>query len=238
MTKARGHPPRGRSGRGHSEAGTSVLELVVVMALTALILPSAFGMVSSAQRTESITTNRFAALGSAQTIMDRISKDLRAAVGVIDTTVTPQPTQPQVFLSAGPRDIKFYSALSDPNGPTKLHAYTPAIANTTYNSFNEDTIAPNAGGNTPYFAYGSVWGPRADDRYVTPAGAVFSFYRRDGTRLDDGINALAASALPTIDAVGITLTTTVDPSTAALDPMTTLSAIVHVRNVDYNPNGS
>lgn len=66
-------------------------------------------------------------------------------------------------------------------------------------------IAPDAGGATPYFAYGSTWSIRIDGRYVLPTGAVYTFYSRDGTRLDDGVHALAATALPNIDSVGITL---------------------------------
>ncbi|MDP9074198.1 MAG: hypothetical protein M3N98_08495 [Actinomycetota bacterium] len=222
---------------GDSDAGTSLLEVVMVLALVAVVLPSAFSMVVSAQQASSITTNRFSALGSAQIIMDRITKDLRAGVGVIDTTLTPQPSQPQVFLAAGPRDIQFYSALADANGPSKLHAYTPAIAATNYDSFNEDIVAANTGGATPYFGYGTTWGTRIEGRYVSPAGPVFSFYSRDGTRLDDGVHNLASSVLPSIDAVGIMLTTTVNPGAATLNPLTAVSAMVHVRNVDYNPNG-
>lgn len=111
--------------RPKTDMGASLLEVMFTMALTAVILPMAFGIVIAAQQTERVTTNRFTALGSAQVIVSRISKDLRAAVGVIDTGLSPQPTQAQVFLAAASRDITFYSALSDPNGPTRLHAYTP-----------------------------------------------------------------------------------------------------------------
>jgi hypothetical protein len=220
-----------------SEAGTSLLEVVLVVALLAVVLPSAYAMVATAQQTEMITTNRFEAISSAEIVMDRVTKDLRAGVGVINTNLSPVPTQPQVFLSASPRNIVLYSALAGANGPTELHLYTPAVAGTTYDSFNEDMISANSGGNNPDYSYGSTWSPRIDDEYVAPTGAIFSFYSANGTRLDDGVDPLAASVLPSIDSIGILLVTTVNPGDAALNPLTTLSAFVHIRNVDYNPNG-
>jgi hypothetical protein len=214
------------------------LELVIVLSLTAVVLPTAYAMVSAAQNAEAITTNRFTALGSAQVIMDRISKDIRAGVGVLDTTLTPQPTMPQVFLSAGPRDLVFYAGLSDPNGPSKLHLYTPAVANTSYDSFNEDLEAANSGGATPNFTYPTTWGARIQGRYVSPVGVVFSYYDASGGRLDDGVNALAAAQLLNVDAVSINLVTTTNPTKTATAPLTVLSVLVHVRNADYNPNGT
>jgi hypothetical protein len=79
---------------------------------------------------------------------------------------------PIKWSEARPRDIQFYSVLSDPNGPTKRHAYTPAIANQPYNAFNEDMISAKAGGSSPYYSYTTTWKTRIVDRYVSPAGAA------------------------------------------------------------------
>ena len=58
-----------------------------------------------------MTTDRFTAEGEAQTIADRITKDLR-------TAVAPSATD-AAFASADTNDVTFYASLADPNGPTQ-----------------------------------------------------------------------------------------------------------------------
>ncbi|HZQ26262.1 MAG TPA: hypothetical protein VFA94_01065 [Acidimicrobiales bacterium] len=207
-----------------SEAGTSLVELSIAVALLAVVLPSAFTAVTSMQRAESTTTDRFAAQSEAQIIVARLTKDLRAAVAI---SATGAP-----FLSASDQDVTFYASLADPNGPTLLHAYVSNIPGTTVAAFHEDQTPPDAG-SAPNYTYNGVAQPRITGKYVDTAGVIFKYYSNAGgvlTQLPTPITTL--TALRSIETITITLVTHVTPTS----PATTLTTSVHVRNVDYNPN--
>src|SRR3984893_4267355 len=97
------------------------------------------------QRASMITTDRFTAEGEAQTIADRITKDLRAAVKTSATGAA--------FAGADVNDVTFYANLTDTTGPTKLHAYLTVQPGTNVYLFHEDATAPDAGGSTGNYAY-------------------------------------------------------------------------------------
>src|SRR5690348_14265825 len=103
MGRLRAFLLRGR----RSEGGFSLIELMVAMTLLSLVTAAGFGTVIEMQHQAMLTTDRFTAEGEAQTITDRITKDLR-------TAVAPSSTE-AAFASASPNDVTFYASLSDPN---------------------------------------------------------------------------------------------------------------------------
>jgi type II secretory pathway pseudopilin PulG len=203
-----------------AEAGVTITEMMVVIALLGIVIPALLTAVTSAQRSESRTTKRFISTGEAQTILDRVAKDLRTATAITSTGAA--------FLSADVKDVTFYANLSDPNGPTKLHAFIVPVAGTSVADFHEDANFADAN-SAPNYTYNSVTKVRIDGRYVTTAANIFTYYDRNGTQLTTPITTLAA--LRSIDVVGVTLTTQVTPTA----PKTTVVTRIHVRNVDYNP---
>ena len=92
------------------------------------------------------TTDRFTAEGEAQTIADRITKDLRTAVAPSSTTAA--------FASAGANDVTFYANLADPNGPDRSCTPTRTlVAGTNVYVFHEDATAPDSGGSPGNYTY-------------------------------------------------------------------------------------
>jgi prepilin-type N-terminal cleavage/methylation domain-containing protein len=206
------------------EQGFTLVEMMVASALLSLVTIGAFGTLIQMQHEAVITTDRFTAEGEAQTIADRITKDLR-------TAVAPSSTE-AAFASATSNDVTFYASLADPNGPTKLHAYVSAAAGNV-SVFHEDSTRPDPGGspgNYTYTQFSSV--VRLDGRYLdSTSPVVFTYF-------DANDNPLSATQLTTlagrrsIDSVGINLRVRVRPGS----PVVVITTRIHARNVDYNPN--
>jgi hypothetical protein len=209
--------------RLRAEGGHTVIELAVATGLLSLVVASAFGVVIVMQNQAVKTTDRFTASGEAQTIADRITKDLRTAVAPSSTVAA--------FASADVNDVTFYANLSDPNGPIKLHAYVALQPGTNVYVFHEDSTKADAGGspgNYSYTTFSAV--SRLDGRYLDTSQPIFSYFDADNNALTTPITTTAG--LRSIAAVGINLRVRVRP----LAPVVVISTLIHVRNVDYNPN--
>jgi prepilin-type N-terminal cleavage/methylation domain-containing protein len=206
-----------------SERGFTLVELVVATSLLSLVTAAAFGTVIIMQHQSLLTTDRFTAEGEAQTIADRITKDLRTAVAPSSTTAA--------FASADTNDVSFYASLADPNGPTKLHAYVALQPSTNVYVFHEDSTKPDTGGTPGNYAYTTASAvSRLDGRYLDTSQPIFTYYNSDGTQLTAPVTGTAN--LRSIDSVGVNLRVRVHPNS----PIVVISTLIHVRNVDYNPN--
>lgn len=208
--------------RRRDESGYSLIETMVAMMLLSVVIAAAFGVVSVMQRGAVTTTNRFTAEGEAQTIADRISKDIRAAVA---TSVTGA-----AFASADVNDVTFYASLADPLGPTKLHAYVTQLGTTNVYLFHEDSTAPNAGGSPGNYTYPAGATTRIDGKYLDTTQPIFSYFDSDGTAIATPITTTAN--LRSINSVGINVRVRVTPKA----PIVVITTTVHVRNTDYNPD--
>lgn len=192
------------------------------MSLLSVVVAAAFQVIASMQREASITTYRFTAEGEAQTIADRITKDIRTAVTASATGAA--------FASANVNDVTFYANLADPNGPTKLRAYLTLQPGTNVYLFHEDATAPDAGGSPGNYTYSGAPSTRIDGQYLDTSQPMFSYFDADGNTIPTPITTTAS--LRSIDAVGINLRVRVTPTAPVVQFQTT----VHIRNVDYNPN--
>lgn len=194
--------------------------------LLLVVLTAAFGVVSRMQRGVMLTTNRFTAEGEAQTISDRITKDIRAAVTTSATGAA--------FASADVNDVTFYANLADAGptnpGPTKLHAYLTLQAGTNVYLFHEDATPPDAGGSTGNYSYSAVPSTRIDGKYLDTSQPMFSYFDSDNNPIPTPITTTAG--LRSIDSVAINLRVQVTPTS----PIVVMNTTVHVRNTDYNPN--
>ena len=113
---------------------------MIAIALLSLVVAAAFGVVIVMQNQAVTTTDRFTAEGEAQTIADRITKDLRTAVAPSSTTAA--------FASADANDV---DVLREPRRPPatarrKLHAYSSLQPGTNVYVFHEDSTKPDTGG--------------------------------------------------------------------------------------------
>lgn len=207
------------------QRGHTLVEMMIATALLSLVVTSAFSVVIVMQNQAIVTTDRFTAEGEAQTIADRVTKDLRTAVAPTSTTAA--------FASAGANDVVFYASLADlntGNGPTRLHAYTSLVPGTSVYVFHEDSTQPDTGGTPGNYAYSGTPVNRLDGQYVDTTQAIFKYYNSDDQEIPLPITTTAD--LRSIDTVGVTLRIRVHPKS----PVVVVSTKIHVRNVDYNPD--
>jgi hypothetical protein len=219
---------RGRNDRRErrDELGHTLVELMVASGLLSVVLAAAFGAVIVMQNQAVKTTDRFTAEGEAQTIASRLAKDLR-------TAVAPSTTE-AAFALATPTEAIFYASLADPAGPTKLHAFTALQPGTNVYVLHEDATAPDPGGSPGNYFYTlnpSV--PRLDGRYVDTSQPMFTYYDRNGVQLDPNTTLTTLAGRRSIDQVAINLRVRVRPNA----PLVGVKTLVHIRSVDYNPNG-
>ncbi len=132
------------------------------------------------------TTNRFTAEGEAQTIADRITKDIRSAVTASATGAA--------FASADVNDVTFYANLADPNGPTKLHAYLTLQRGTNVYLFHEDATPPDTGGSPGNYTYTGAPSTRIDGQYLDTIAADLLVLRRRHEPDPTPITTMAAPA--------------------------------------------
>ena len=205
------------------DGGHTVVELTVAIGLLSLVVAAAFGVVIVMQNQSVKTTDRFTAEGEGQTIADRITKDLRTAVASSSTAAA--------FASADVNDVTFYANLSDPSGPTRLHAYVALQPGTNVYVFHEDSTKADAGGSPGNYAYTTFpTVSRLDGRYLDTSQPIFTYFDADNIQLTTPI--ITTSGLRSIASVGINLRIRVRPNA----PTVVISTLIHVRNVDYNPN--
>jgi Tfp pilus assembly protein PilE len=207
-----------------TEGGTSLVELVMVIAILGVFLPTAFTAVSSMQKAESSTTDRFAALSDAQILANRLTKDLRAAVAASPTGAA--------FVAADTQEVTFYASLGDPNGPVRLRAYISTIPGTSVAAFYEDLTKADTTSTPPNYTYSGTASTRINGRYLDTSKPIFSYFTADAPNTPLATPVTALSDLRSIESVGVTFTTRVTPTS----PSTTLTTRVHVRSVDYNPD--
>ena len=208
--------------RSRSQGGYTLIEMMIAMGLLSVVIASAFNVVSRMQRSAMLTTDRFTAEGEAQTIADRITKDLRSAVTTSATGAA--------FAAADVNDVTFYANLADPTGPTKLRAYLTLQSGTNVYLFHEDSTPPDAGGSTGNYSYTGASSTRIDGKYLDTTQPIFSYADANGTPLVTPITTTAG--LKSIDSVSINLRVRVTPTS----PIVVINTTVHVRNTDYNPN--
>ncbi len=72
--------------RRRARTGYTLIEMMIAMTLLSFVTAAAFGRGRVMQNQAVATTDRFTAEGEAQTIADRITKDLRTAVAPTSTT--------------------------------------------------------------------------------------------------------------------------------------------------------
>jgi Tfp pilus assembly protein PilW len=203
--------------------GHTVVEMSIATALLSVVVAAAFGVVIVMQNQAVKTTDRFTAQSEGQTIADRITKDVRTAVAPSSTAAA--------FASADVNDVTFYANLSDANGPIRLHAYVALQPGTNVYVFHEDSTRADAGGSPGNYAYSTFpTVSRLDGRYLDTSQPIFTYYDSDNNPLATPITTTAG--LRSITAVGINLRIRVRPNA----PAVVISTLIHVRNVDYNPN--
>jgi prepilin-type N-terminal cleavage/methylation domain-containing protein len=211
-----------------SERGFTLVEVMVATSLLSVVLASAFGVLGVMQNQSLKTSDRFTATSEAQTIADRITKDLRTAVAPSSTTAA--------FASADQNDVVFYADLANLNtgaGPTRLHAYVSQVPATGVYVFHEDYTQPDATSTPGNYTYSAAPTPRLDGQYVQTSQPIFSYYDASTPPNLIPTPITTTADLRSIDQVCINLRVRVHINSSSV----VISTCIHIRNVDYNPNG-
>jgi prepilin-type N-terminal cleavage/methylation domain-containing protein len=212
-----------------SERGFTLVEVMVATSLLSVVLASAFGVLGVMQNQAMKTSDRFSATSEAQTIADRITKDLRTAVAPSSTTAA--------FASADQNDVVFYANLANLNtgtGPTRLHAYVSLVPATGVYVFHEDYTQPDASSTPGNYTYSATPTTRLDGQYIQTSQPIFSYY--DATSPTPNLIPTPITTTPSlrsIDQVCINLRVRVHITSSSV----VINTCIHIRNVDYNPNG-
>jgi type II secretory pathway pseudopilin PulG len=172
---------RARDRRHGDEAGTSLVELMVVTIILGLVMAVALGGLVSAQNADQGNAERVGNIDQARQLMDNTTKDLHRAVRIVAGGST--------FLIAAPREVEFTATLDavSTDAPVQIHLYVD-----TNSQLVEQTRVPDnsvATAAPPYYTYTGAWTTRYVARFInnSPTQPIFSF-------CDSTANACTAAA--------------------------------------------
>lgn len=198
----------------------TLVELMVTVALIGIILPVMYSTVDIFGNQASATANRLTAEADAQIAMDRLTKELRAAIPVAEGAGSPL-TYPAAtaFVTATPSSMTFYSSLGSATGPSKISVRLVPVGAGGVDQLVETITAASPGGILPDETYTAAPRTQVDASIVLPAATSFTYSDSTG----------AANPPPaSIEAVTLTVTSRVNASA----PAVTLVSTVHLENVD------
>jgi type II secretory pathway pseudopilin PulG len=187
--------------RGHGQAGVTVVEMTVVVALLALVLAMALQGLSAYQRAVAATDMRQRNLDEARSVMAVLTKDLRTATS---------------FTSLAGGDVTFLGLVNTAANapPNRLRLYVDSQG-----VVREATTPPDDPNASP-ITYTGTPAVRVLGRGVVSSGSLFSF--RDSSDA-------TTTALSAVTSVVINLS--VDLPSSAPVPPTVLSSRVFLPNV-------
>ncbi|MHB1488619.1 MAG: PulJ/GspJ family protein [Acidimicrobiales bacterium] len=237
------------------QSGTTLVELMIALALFSLISGVAYASVNTMVANGATSDQRFAALGQAQIISTQLTKDLRQAVAPNPSDVSSNDPASVPFYSVGDKTIYFYawvpSSTPSPNGtppPVLIYAHISNLPGTNVSVFHEDQEQPQAGGslNNYTYLYGSqaTYATRDIGDYVDSTLPIYQYFdsagrpvvHTDHSAITDA-NPLQASIpadIPLLDSiysVQVTITSHITPTS----PATTVTNRIFLRNAGYNP---
>jgi type II secretory pathway pseudopilin PulG len=203
--------------RTRDDAGTSVIEVMTVVALLTIVLGVFLQSLVAGQGTAAGVEHRQQNLAEARLLMANSTRDVRTAVRLEAGT--------SAFLTADATEVKFYGLLRDSDKPQLIRLFVD-----NKNQLVEQVTPP--GGTCPTWTYpGTPGAVRFVGQYIVRDNndPVFTYFDRDGTELTS--TPLSAADLLSIDSVGLNFS--VRASTNLKVESTTLRTRVAPPNLDY-----
>jgi len=139
-----------RSVHARAEAGTTLVELLVVMVLLSVVSALVAGIAYTTLRQTSNAQVLTAATADAQTALDRVSRSLRVAVDPDTGTLGGDGTEKYSpgFVVAMPFRATYYTQVKNLTGPTDT---------TTGPELVDDNVVPSTTGGSDYWLVESVY---------------------------------------------------------------------------------
>ncbi len=205
--------------RRRGERGSQLLELVVVVALLALVMGTLYDGIASTTNALEGAGKRLQNLDEGRVLIAQTSKDLRTAVRLGAGT--------SPFAYAADDEAVFYGNLDTTSAPKKIHLYVDPTSELV-----EQVWAADAGSIAPDYTYTGTPFVRFVGRYVVTGGGtpIFTYLDANGNALSN--TPLSASDLLAVRAVRITLVVR-RATTSPIAPVTIVNR-VRLPNLDYS----
>lgn len=215
--------------RLRSEAGTSVVEMVIVTAILGLVVAVAIGAFVTVQRHVANQDIRLENLDEGRVMMSTLSKSVRTA------TILTGGTSP--FVIADGNKMKFYGNLDTTGAPNLIEIYVDAT-NPTAPVLIEKLTPPDQPITDPPSYNNGPTKVRFVGRYVTngPGTPMFSYYDLDGQSVGTPGVPLTDAEKILVRSVGIDLH--VRKATAQAIPSTDIVTRVRLPNVFFSVGSS
>jgi Tfp pilus assembly protein FimT len=190
-----------RDGHRDGQAGVTVVEMTVVIALLGVVLAMAFNGVAAYQRSTAAADTRQQNLDEARVVMAVLTKDLRTAT---------------TFSALSATDVTFLGLLNTgaTAPPNRLRLYVDA------QGVLREAVTPPDNPNASPVTYTGTPSTRVVGRGLVNTGSLFSF--RDAS--DNPTTALS-------EVTSVVITLSVDLPSAAAVPPTVLSSRTFLPNV-------
>jgi Tfp pilus assembly protein PilV len=238
---------RHERGRARGDAGTTLMELVVVLFLLGLLGSMLTLFTTSTLRSTRENDSQQQDLLQARNALDAMTKNLRAAITVNTSPVTP------AFSQASSTSVTFYAdnntvtGGTSNNGPTLMRYY---VDNTAHTLVEESTVATvNTGSTTTPYVWNSankitrvlarnVLNPqptRADITASQPnGGPVFNYSDKSGSPIaTDSSGNVSTLAMGTIQQVEVWISIRSGATTNGITSVVGQAQIV----AGYDPDG-
>jgi Tfp pilus assembly protein PilW len=205
------------------EAGTSVVEMVMVIALLGVVMGFVMRGFLSMSSTVANTDSRLQNLEEVRYAMDIVSRDLRTATSLSAGTAA--------FTLADPLKVTFYGNLLTTGSPNKVELYIDSTIPSTPKLI-ERTTTPDVGSSPPTYLTATPK-IRVIARYIvnTTSTPMFVFRDSAGAILGTVGVALNSSQMLLVQSVDISIA--VRKTSAPSVPTTTLANRVRLPNVIY-----
>jgi hypothetical protein len=215
--------------RLRSEAGTSVVEMVIVTAVLGLVMAVVIGAFVAVQRNVADQDIRLENLDEGRVMMSTLSKSIRTAA-ILTGGSSP-------FVIADANRLKFYGNLDTTGAPNLIEMYVDP-SNPTAPVLIQKLTPPDKPITDPPTYNNGPTKVRFVGRYVTngPSAPMFSYYDVDGAAVGTPGIPLSDAQKILVRSVGIDLH--VRKATAQAIPSTDLVTRVRLPNVFYSVQSS
>ncbi len=238
---------RRRHEQGRSDAGTTLMEMIVVLFLLGMLGSMLTLFTTSTLRSTRENDSQQQDLLQARNALDAMTRNLRGAITVATSPVTP------AFSQASATSVTFYAdngtvtGATSNNGPTLMHYY---VDNTAHTLVEESTPATvNTGSTTTPYVWNSankrtrilarnVLNPQPTRPDITASqpngGPIFNYSDKSGTPIaTDSSGNVSTLALSTIQQVEIWISIRSGATTNGITSVVGQAQVV----AGYDPDG-
>lgn len=200
-----------------SERGFTLIEFLMAMFVFSILSTMVLAISGRFFSVSTSASEIFNNTSTAQNVMDRLTKELRAAVYEGSSPPTP-------IISTTPTSLSFYAALGAATGPTEVML---TLSNKTLTESDYPAVS-NSGSTWTYSTTAQT--TVISSHVVNPSGtALFTYYPNNSNTPIVPQTLTTPETTSTIESIGIDLVV----QQGATGNAATLASEVHLLNVDY-----